>query len=171
MNNIMMLAIAYLAVINFVAVILTLHDKRTAAKSKWRVSEKTLLLAPAIGGAVGMFVTMRLIRHKTKHPKFMIGIPVLIAVQIAITVPVSLYTALHSTHYKYNNWWIVGRSTEEVETRYGEFDIRVGNRVGYYLYTGNRVPIMSDSTPCYYYMEFDENNIVRQVYKCVQPGG
>ena len=171
MNNIIILAIVYLVVTNLVALILTAHDKRTATKSKRRVSEKTLLLVSAIGGAIGMFATMRLIRHKTKHPKFMVGIPVLIAVQIAIAVPMSLYIASHTAHYKYNDWWIVGRSIEEVETHYGEFDIRVGNRVGYYLYTGNRMPIMSDSAPRYYYMEFDENNIIREVYKCVQPEG
>ena len=37
-----------------------------------------------LGGSAAMFVTMLIIRHKTKHPKFMIGIPVIMAVQAAL---------------------------------------------------------------------------------------
>ena len=42
------------------------------------------MLISAIGGSVGMYLTMKKIRHKTRHPKFMVGIPVIIALQIAL---------------------------------------------------------------------------------------
>jgi len=76
----------YLAAISLLAVIITMHDKRSAQRHKWRVRESTLLLMAALGGSVAMLLTMLLIRHKTKHAKFMMGIPVIIALQIAAAV-------------------------------------------------------------------------------------
>ena len=74
----------YLAVINVMAVILTLHDKSAARRRKWRVKENTLLLVSVLGGSIAMLLTMRIIRHKTQRKKFMIGIPVIIVLQIAL---------------------------------------------------------------------------------------
>ena len=48
--------------------------------------KKVLLLFSALGGSVAMFITMLIIRHKTKHVKFMLGIPIIMIVQIAIAV-------------------------------------------------------------------------------------
>lgn len=76
----------YLAVISFIAVIVTVSDKSKARRSKWRVPEATLLGISALGGSVAMFITMLLIRHKTRHAKFMLGIPLIIALQIAVIV-------------------------------------------------------------------------------------
>jgi len=76
----------YLAAISLLAVVLTLRDKRAAKKKKWRVHESTLLLIAALGGSVAMLLTMHIIRHKTKHSKFMVGIPVIIALQIAAAI-------------------------------------------------------------------------------------
>ena len=73
----------YLAVINLVAVVVTMHDKRAAKRNKRRVPENTLLLLSALGGSAAMFITMQLIRHKTKHMKFMLGIPAMIVLQLA----------------------------------------------------------------------------------------
>jgi len=61
-----------------------LSDKRRAIKNRWRISEAALLTAAALGGSVGCFLSMRLFRHKTKHPKFFIGVPCLIILHIAI---------------------------------------------------------------------------------------
>jgi uncharacterized membrane protein YsdA (DUF1294 family) len=44
-----------------------------------------------IGGSVAMYVTMRTIRHKTQHAKFMIGIPAIILLQLAGAVFFWLY--------------------------------------------------------------------------------
>ena len=73
----------YFALISIIAIIVTVADKVKAKTGAWRVKESTLLILSAIGGSVAMFITMQVIRHKTKHPKFMIGIPLIIAVQVA----------------------------------------------------------------------------------------
>ena len=73
----------YLCVINIIAIIVCAADKIKAQLNKWRISEKTLLAISVIGGALGMYITMLIIRHKTKHVKFMLGIPLIIIAQIA----------------------------------------------------------------------------------------
>ncbi len=75
--------ILYFAVINLLAIFITISDKRRAVKHKWRVPESTLLLFSALGGSPAMFLTMKLIHHKTKHKKFMIGIPIILFLQLA----------------------------------------------------------------------------------------
>ena len=76
----------YLAVISFIAIVVTIADKSKAKRHKWRIPEASLLGISALGGSVAMFVTMLVIRHKTKHVKFMLGIPLIIALQIAAVV-------------------------------------------------------------------------------------
>lgn len=73
---------SYLAAVSLIAIVLTVYDKRAAARNAWRVRERTLMLISIMGGSIAMLVTMRLIRHKTKHLKFMAGIPVIIMLQI-----------------------------------------------------------------------------------------
>ena len=74
----------YLLVINLVAFLMYGFDKWKAKKNKWRVPEKTLLLVAAIGGSIGAFAGMQVFRHKTKHMKFVIGVPVIFILQIAL---------------------------------------------------------------------------------------
>ena len=62
--------------------ILTVSDKRRAIKHRYRISEFTLMLFSALGGSVAMLLTMLLIHHKTRHVKFMVGIPVIIILQL-----------------------------------------------------------------------------------------
>ena len=76
----------YLAVISLVAIIMTVSDKRRARQHRWRISEAALLLVSALGGRVAMLLTMLLIHHKTKHLKFMLGIPLIIVAQIALAL-------------------------------------------------------------------------------------
>ena len=73
----------YLGAISLIAIILTLRDKSAAKNQKWRIKERSLLIVAALGGSVAMIVTMRAIRHKTRRAKFMVGIPVIIALQVA----------------------------------------------------------------------------------------
>ncbi|MEI3057723.1 MAG: DUF1294 domain-containing protein [Eubacteriales bacterium] len=76
---------AYLAVISVVPVAVTVYDKWAAKhRTDRRIRESSLLAFSVLGGSAAMFVTMLIIRHKTKHPKFMIGIPVIMAVQAAL---------------------------------------------------------------------------------------
>ena len=50
-------------------------DKYNAIHNLYRISEATLMFFGACGGALTMFVVMKLIRHKTRKPKFMITFP------------------------------------------------------------------------------------------------
>lgn len=79
-------AAAYIILISLVSVIVTIKDKSCAKKGKWRVPEKTLFILSALGGSVAMYITMKAIRHKTQHKRFMIGIPLIMAAQAAIIV-------------------------------------------------------------------------------------
>lgn len=73
----------YVAVISIIAIIFTCYDKIAAKKFPGhRTPEATLLFISALGGSVAMFITMQLIRHKTQHKKFMIGIPVIFILQV-----------------------------------------------------------------------------------------
>ena len=72
----------YLLIINAAGFLLMLIDKWKARKNLWRIPEKTLLGIALIGGSIGSYAGMRLFRHKTQHPKFSIGIPVIIALQL-----------------------------------------------------------------------------------------
>ena len=80
----------YLILINLVAIIITVHDKLSAVRGGWRVKERTLLWVAALGGAVAMYVTMLTIRHKTKKPLFMIGIPLIFVLELVV-----LFWVLH----------------------------------------------------------------------------
>ncbi len=81
----------YLAVINLIAIILTIYDKSAAVHDRWRVRERTLMLVSALGGSVGMFLTMLIIRHKTRKPLFMIGIPVIFILELIAAYLVARY--------------------------------------------------------------------------------
>ncbi len=80
------LLLIYFAVISLVAVIMTLADKSRAKRDAWRIPEATLMTVGLFGGALAMYVAMKTIRHKTKHRKFMIGLPLEIALHVAIIV-------------------------------------------------------------------------------------
>ena len=70
--------ITYLLIVNAAAFLFMLADKQKAKANAWRIPEATLLGIAAIGGSLGALVAMRLFRHKTKHPKFFVGLPVLL---------------------------------------------------------------------------------------------
>ena len=73
---------AYLVLISLISVIVTVYDKWASKhRTDRRIRESSLLAFSVLGGSVAMFVTMLIIRHKTKHPKFMVGIPVIMILQ------------------------------------------------------------------------------------------
>ena len=82
MNTVLIILAIYLILINLIAVIVTIYDKLSAVKRRWRVKESILLLLSFFGGSVGMYITMLLIRHKTRHLKFMLGIPIVLIFQL-----------------------------------------------------------------------------------------
>ena len=72
----------YLLTINAVGVVIMLTDKRRARKKLWRIPESTLLTVALLGGSAGTLAGMRLFHHKTRKPKFSIGIPLILALQL-----------------------------------------------------------------------------------------
>lgn len=85
MNDVILVLIWYFLGISMVSVAVTCYDKWAATKRpKHRTPEKILLLLSALGGSVAMYLTMLTIRHKTKHMKFMLGIPGIMILQILL---------------------------------------------------------------------------------------
>ncbi len=78
--------IYYLIIINVLASLICIIDKISAIRGGRRVSEKSLMLISVIGGSVFMYFTMKIIRHKTKHGKFMIGLPLIVLIQSALII-------------------------------------------------------------------------------------
>lgn len=71
----------YLLLINALGFLLMLVDKYKAKKNLWRIPEATLLGVATIGGSLGILLGMYAVRHKTKHLKFTLGVPVILACQ------------------------------------------------------------------------------------------
>lgn len=84
------IAIIYLLIINLTAFIMYFFDKTRAIKRRWRIPEATLLFIAALGGSLGAFAAMKVFRHKTKHPKFYITVPLLVIFHIAVIIYVFL---------------------------------------------------------------------------------
>lgn len=78
--------LAYLVIINAVGFLIMLADKRRAKKNLWRIPERAMMSTAVSGGSLGILLGMYTVRHKTKHLKFTIGVPVILAVQILIAV-------------------------------------------------------------------------------------
>lgn len=76
------LILLYLLLINAAAFLLMLADKQKARKNLWRIPESTLMLSAVLGGSVGSLLGMYAFRHKTRHLKFTVGIPLILALQI-----------------------------------------------------------------------------------------
>lgn len=76
----------YLAIINAVTFLLMLIDKQKARKNKWRIPEATLIMSAVLGGSVGGLLGMYTVRHKTKHLKFSIGIPLILSLQVFLFI-------------------------------------------------------------------------------------
>ena len=74
--------LAYLLLVNAAGFTLMLVDKIKAKRNLWRIPEATLIGVAAIGGSIGAIAGMKLFRHKTLHPKFYIGLPVILTLQI-----------------------------------------------------------------------------------------
>jgi len=80
------LVLLYLIIINAAGFLLMLADKLKAKRGAWRIPEKTLLGVAAAGGSIGSLVGMYTFRHKTKHIKFTLGIPLILIAQLALAI-------------------------------------------------------------------------------------
>jgi uncharacterized membrane protein YsdA (DUF1294 family) len=48
------------------------YDKMAAGSGRWRVRERTLLTVSILGGCFGGTLAMYLLRHKTRHTRFIL---------------------------------------------------------------------------------------------------
>lgn len=82
----MIILISYLVIINALGFILMLADKVKAKKNLWRIPEATLLWVAVLGGSLGSILGMNVFRHKTKHLKFALGLPLILAAQVVLAL-------------------------------------------------------------------------------------
>ncbi len=78
--------ITYLIFINLTSFLLMGIDKYKAIHHKWRISEKTLFISALLFGSIGALLGMYTFRHKTKHAKFVYGMPAILIVQIILVI-------------------------------------------------------------------------------------
>ncbi len=69
---------------NLLGAVLTVADKQQAKRRRWRIPERTLMTVGILGGALLMFLTMKCIRHKTRHRLFMWGLPACMALHLLL---------------------------------------------------------------------------------------
>jgi len=78
-------AVAYFLIgINALTFIVYGVDKWRAAHNRWRIPEATLLGLAVIGGSVGALLGMKVWHHKTRHRKFVFGLPAILVIQLII---------------------------------------------------------------------------------------
>lgn len=116
-----------------------------------------------------LFVKQRIKKQSNK------SITISIIINFILLLAIILYVSSHTTYYQYNDWAILGNNIYEVEHKYGKFDFgeirdNEKGRVGYYIYTDNG-PILPDHLKHYYYIEYDECNVIYNVFDGCQPGG
>ena len=85
--------LVYLLLVNAAGFLLMLVDKIKAKRNLWRIPEATLMGVAAIGGSIGAIAGMNLFRHKTRHVKFYIGLPVILVLQIMAVICIVFYFA------------------------------------------------------------------------------
>ena len=74
----------YLVLVNAAAFLLMREDKKKARAGAWRIPEATLIGLAVAGGSIGSLAGMYCFRHKTKHLKFVLGVPLILLAQLAL---------------------------------------------------------------------------------------
>jgi uncharacterized membrane protein YsdA (DUF1294 family) len=75
-------AALYLLLVNILSLMMIRTDKIRAIRRKWRIPERRFIFLAVIGGSIGIYAGCRLFRHKINHPRFMVGVPIILAVQL-----------------------------------------------------------------------------------------
>ena len=74
----------YVIIINVVTFFIYGLDKSKAKARQWRIPEAQLIFLAVIGGSVGALAGMKVFHHKTRKPKFKIGVPMILIIQLII---------------------------------------------------------------------------------------
>lgn len=80
----MKLLLYYLLAVNLLGAAVVVLDKWKAKNKKWRIPERVLFGFCVLGGCIGVYAAMRMVRHKTLHRRFMWGIPAIFVAQLVI---------------------------------------------------------------------------------------
>ena len=91
MKPLIVLLTVYLLLINALEFLLMHIDKQRARKNLWRIPEFTLLILSVFGGSIGCMLGMKIWHHKTRHPEFSIGVPLMFSLQVLAAVLISIY--------------------------------------------------------------------------------
>ncbi len=78
--------------VNLAAFVLFAVDKRRAVRHTWRIRERTLLLTALAGGGAGALAAMLLFHHKIRKAKFILVVPLLTLIHLALAAVVFLQT-------------------------------------------------------------------------------
>lgn len=84
--NVIILLISYFLVLNIVGFIIMGVDKRRARKHAFRIPEASLFTIAIIGGSIGSIIGMYFYHHKTRHWRFVYGLPFILLIQILLLV-------------------------------------------------------------------------------------
>ena len=76
----------YLLIINLAGLTAMGMDKSRAKRHAWRIPEANLFLISFLGGSIGTWAGMYLFRHKTKHRRFVILMPLICIVHVFLAV-------------------------------------------------------------------------------------
>ena len=75
----------YLIAINLIGFLIMYIDKIKAINNDYRIPEKNLFFICIIGGSLGLLMGMYKFHHKTKHNKFVYGVPLILILNIIIS--------------------------------------------------------------------------------------
>lgn len=84
MKMTLVFGIIYVCILNLAGFLSMGIDKKRARQGVWRISERTLFLIAILGGSLGSILGMQVFRHKTRHRKFVIGMPVILVIQAVL---------------------------------------------------------------------------------------
>ncbi len=91
MKNFYLILAIYLIIMNLMGFASMGIDKYKAKHNRWRIPEKSLFLFALLGGSIGSIAGMYIFRHKTKHTYFIIGMPAILIIQLALSVYLLLF--------------------------------------------------------------------------------
>lgn len=78
------IALLYLYMFNVITFGLFAWDKHLAIYGKKRIPEWLLLFFSALGGAFGALCAMMFFKHKTRHARFCVCVPVFFIIHVII---------------------------------------------------------------------------------------
>lgn len=92
LSDVLTIILLYIIFVNLLGLIYFFIDKQKAKRQSWRTPEATLFTIAFFGGSIGCLLGMYLFHHKTAKPKFYIGMPVILGVQVLIVI-ITLFLA------------------------------------------------------------------------------